>query len=451
MPSSRIISLAAGLLLLAASASWTAPAPAELAPERLTLDRAIQTALEQNQGLKVKREAVQRARAQYSEARAAGRPRVEAQGAYVRTGPIPSITLPGPAGPMKVELGIPRTMTAKLSLTQPLDISRLIATGASVASLNQRVSELEMGREGQKVTFAVKKAYFSVLQAEAFRDVAHETLGAVEEHLRVARLHYEAGTVPHLDVLRAEVAVADARQRLVRAENAVSLAKAALNNVMGVDVNQPVEVAPVGEYSPVHLELRTLLEQAERSRPELRAMDLRIEMARRGVHLAKQGRLPGMALTASYDWLQETSEFGPENLSWTVTMGLTLPLFDSGETSAKVAQAQSDVRAAEAAREQLRQGVALEVRQAYLNLQEAQARLQASAKSVEEAREVLRLAHARYDTGVGTSVEVTDAVTAMTVARSNYVNAVYDCQISLAMVEEAIGGNISGQQRSGSK
>ncbi len=76
MPSSRIISLAAGLLLLAASASWTAPAPAELAPERLTLDRAIQTALEQNQGLKVKREAVQRARAQYSEARAAGRPRV---------------------------------------------------------------------------------------------------------------------------------------------------------------------------------------------------------------------------------------------------------------------------------------------------------------------------------------------------------------------------------------
>ena len=449
----RIALLTAGLLLPAAAASApaTTPEPAAALPPARTLEQAIQIALEQNQGLKLKREAVQHAQAHHSEVRAAGWPRIDAESAYVRTGPVPSVMFPGPTGPIAIDLGVPETTTARLSLTQPIDISRLISTGVEVSELNLVVSRLELSREEQRVTSAVKQAYFGVLQGEAFRDVSQEALNAVEEHLKIARLHYEAGTVPHLDVLRAEVAVADARQRLVTATNAVDLAKAALNNVLGVDVNQPVEVEPPPGFPPLKLDLADLLAEAERCRLDLQVMDLRTEMARRGVRLARQGRLPRMALTGSYDWMEETSEFGPENLTWAVTLGVALPLFDGGGTSARIAQARSDVRSAETGREQLRQGIALEVRQAYLSLQEAQARLQATAKSVEEAREVLRLAHARYDTGVGTSVEVTDAVTAMTGGRSNYVNAVYDCQTSLAMAEEAVGGDISEQQRNGLK
>jgi len=447
----RTISVIASLLALGSAAWGAASQSAGPSSPALTLDQAMQVALERNQSLKLKREAVQRAQGQYGEASAANRPQIKAQSAYVRTGPIPSVVFPGPAGPMEVELGTPETMTAKLSLTQPVDISRLISAGVKVADLNLQASRLELRREEQRITLGVKQAYLGVLQAEAFKDVAQEALNAVEEHLRIARLHYEAGTVPQLDVLRAEVAAADARQRLVTAENAVDLAKAALNNVLGVDVNEPVEVKPLPELSSIELNLPELLAEAERQRPELQVMDLRIEMTKRGVHLAKQGRLPTMALTGSYDWLEETSEFGPGNLSWTVALGVSLPLSDGGGTSAKVAQAHSDVRSAETAREQLRQGIALEVRQAYLSLQEAQARLVATAKSVEEAREVLRLAQARYETGVGTPVEVTDAVAAMTGARTNHVNATYDCRIALARLEAAVSASIHQDGREASQ
>ncbi len=445
------ISVIASLLALWATTGGAAEQSANPSSSALTLDQAIDIALEQNQNLKLKREAVQRAQAGYGGAKAASRPQVSAQSAYVGTGPIPSVVFPGPAGPTEVELGTPGTMTAKLSVAQPIDISRLISAGVKVADLNLHASRLELKREEQRTTLDVKQAYVGVLQAEAFKDVAQEALNAVEEHLKMARLHYDAGTAPRVDVLRAEVAVADARQRLVTAENAVELAKAALNNVLGVDVNQPVEVKSLPELSPIELSLADLLAEAERQRPELQVMDLRIEMAKRGVHLAKQGRLPSMALTGSYDWLQKTSEFGPNDLSWTVILGVSIPLSDGGATSAKVEQAHSDARSAQIGREQLRQGIALEVRQAYLSLQEAQARLLATAKSVEESREVLRLAQARYDTGVGTSVEVTDAVAAMTGARTNHVNAISDYRVALARLEAAVGVSINQDRRNSSQ
>jgi outer membrane protein TolC len=149
-----------------------------------------------------------------------------------------------------------------------------------------------------------------------------------------------------------------------------------------------------------------------------------------------------MALTGSYSYVTPTAAFGPKNLTWTVTLAANLPIFDGGTTAAKVAQARSDLRSAQAGREQLRQGIALDVRQAYLSVREAQARLEATAKSVEEAREAVRLAEARYAAGVGTSVEVTDAVAAFTGASTNNVTAIYDARISLARLDNAVGAPI---------
>lgn len=432
------------VLLLPAGSAWPeAEAPASPTPA-LTLEQAIRIALEGNQGLRLKREAVRRAQGLRAEARAMRLPQVEVAASHVRAGPITTVELPGPEDePMEIELGTPQTTSASASVTQPFDIARLLATGIRMADLNVAASRLDLERAEQEVAFAVKESYFRVLQAQAVRDVAQETVNAVKEQARVARLKFEAGTVPHFDVLRAEVAVADARQRLVTAANGVDLAKAALNNVLGADVTQPVEVEPMPRYSPVEPSLPELLADAERSRLELRAADLRIAITRRAIHLARQGRLPSMALTGSYDWTQETSALGPGNTSWRVVLAASMPIFDGGRTNAKVAQARSDVQSAETGREQLRQGIALEVRQAHLTLQEAQARMEATAKSVEEGREALRLAHARYEAGVGIQVEVTDAIAAMTGARTNHVNAIYDSHVSVARLEQAVGARVA--------
>ena len=199
-------------------------------------------------------------------------------------------------------------------------------------------------------------------------------------------------------------------------------------------------------YEPVEVSLPDLLVRAERDRLELQAADLRIGIAERAVYLARQGRLPSMALTGTYEWTQETSTLQPANTSWTVVLAASLPIFDGGRTKAQVAQARSDVEDAKTGREQILQGVALQVRQAYLSLREAQVRLQATANAVEAAREAARLARVRYEAGVGTTVEVTDAVAALTGANTNYVTAAYDARVSLAQLESAIGGPIEGAE-----
>ena len=436
----------AGRALLAAAGVMAACVVAAAAPQAtappsqvLTLDQAIKAALEGNQGLRLQREAVQKALGFRAQALAARMPQLQLQSAHIQTGPISTVTFPGPSGPVSIQLGTPETTATSLALTQLIDISHLFANGIKITDLNITGTRLDLGRSEQQVVFGVKQAYFGVLQTQAIRDVAQETLQADEEHLRVARLQYEAGTVPHFDVLRAEVAVADARQRLVSASNGVDLAKAAVNNILGADVNRPIEVEPMPEYSRVELELPPLQAQAERSRPDLHSADLRIAIADRLIYLARAGKLPGMALTGSYSYTAPTSAFGPQNLTWAVTLAANLPIFDGGTTAAKVAQARSDLRSAQAGREQLRQGIALDVRQAYLSVREAQARLEATAKSVEEAREAVRLAEARYAAGVGTSVEVTDAVAAFTGASTNNVTAIYDARISLARLDNAVG------------
>jgi len=441
----RRIAVWAVALLLSAGLAWAAEDSPPPGP--LGLEAAVAAALEGNQGLRLKREAVRRAQGLRAEARAMKLPQVDLAASHVRMGPTATMEMPmGEGEVMTVELGTPETTSATASLTQPFDIARLLATGITMADLNVAASRLDLARAEQEVAFEAKESYFGVLQAQAFREAAEESLGALEGQLKVARLKERAETVPYFDVLRAEVAVSDARQQVVTAANAVDLAKAAFNNVLGADVNRAIEVEPMPRYEPVEVSLPDLLVRAERDRLELQAADLRIGIAERAVYLARQGRLPSMALTGTYEWTQETSTLQPANTSWTVVLAASLPIFDGGRTKAQVAQARSDVEDAKTGREQILQGVALQVRQAYLSLREAQVRLQATANAVEAAREAARLARVRYEAGVGTTVEVTDAVAALTGANTNYVTAAYDARVSLAQLESAIGGPIEGAE-----
>jgi outer membrane protein TolC len=395
------------------------PSVAPPQPAALTLQESILTALEKNPVVRIAQEQVARAQAVTTEARAGLGPRLSASATHFRTGPIPSVSLETPMGTQKIEIGVPQTTKARLALALAIDISRQITTAVETADLTRPADEFGLAGVQQSVSLRVQEAYLGVLRAQALQQMA--------------------GVVPEFDVLRAEVQLANFQQNLVAARNAVDLAISGLNRAMGVDVNQRWRLEEPASPTPSLVHLSASQQEADRRRPEVPRAQVQSRAARKGVRLAKAGLQPSLALVADYSFDSNPSGFAGLDESWDFSAVVSLPLFDSRATRTRVRQAPADVASADLPEQDARQQVALEVRQAFLSLGEAEERMRTTEKDAEQAREALRVAQVRYRAGVNTSVEVTDAEEAFTQVRSNQVNALYDYQLARARLDRAIG------------
>jgi len=409
--------------------------PAVEQPAPLTLEESILIALASNTDVRTAEEQVAKARAVTRQARAGLGPQVSAGVTHSWTGPIASMTV----GADTVALGVPETTIAQLSLALPVDISRQIWTAVESADLARLAQEFGLAAVRQSVALQVQEAYLAVLRAQALESVAREALAAAQEHHQIAQLQQKAGVVAPFDVLRAEVQVASYRQDLLAKQNAVDLAIASLNRVMGTDVNRPLRLVEPALAERAAVELAASQQEAQQRRPEVLQAQTVLQAARKGVKLASAGLQPSFALTAGYSYDANPSGFAGQSESWNVSAAVSLPLFDSGATHARVHQAQSDITMASLAEQDKRQQVVLEVRQAYLSLHEAQQRMSTTEKDVAQAREALRLAQVRYKAGVSVSVEVTDAEVAFAQSRSNQVHALYDYELAQARLDRAVG------------
>lgn len=431
----------AGLFILSVAAVWAqAPAPPAPAARPLTLEEAICTALAHNPTVRIAEQQVRRAGGQLTEARSGLLPRVSAAAVYTRTGPIPTISIPTSTGTETIQVGVPEDTRTRLSLALPLDISGQITAAVGAASFNRLAQEFALAATRQNVALQVQESFLAVLRAQGLAAVAEEAVAAAREHLRVAQVNFAAGTVAHFDVLRAETQLADFQQQLVVARNAVQLAKSSLNFAMGENVNQPLELLPPAPQAPVVLPpVEESQQQAGLRRPELLQAHAARRAAEKGVHIARSGLLPTLALQANQNFDENPSSFGGQKENWEVSAALTLPIFDGAQTKGRLRQARADAESALQGEQLTRNQVMLEVRQAHLNVQEAQERIRVAEVEVTQAREALRLAQLRYQAGLSAAIEVTDTEVALAQSRNNQVNAFYDYLLAIARLQKAVG------------
>jgi outer membrane protein len=240
--------------------------------------------------------------------------------------------------------------------------------------------------------------------------------------------------------LRAEAELAAAQEQLLTAQNAVALAKAALNQLLGRPTNAPIEVAPLPEPitpSSEALQTETFLTQALAHRPELRSAEAQIQAAQERVNLAKADKNPLLFLSSNYQRQTETGF--SRDYAWSVNLIVQFPIFDSGRRESVLQEQEALLQQALAQREQLQRQIALEVEQAVRNYQVALQRLNTARAALASAEEAFRLAQVRYEAGVGTQVEVLDAQVALTRARANEIQALYDAHKAFARLVYATG------------
>ena len=315
------------------------------------------------------------------------------------------------------------------------------------AKAGSRVASGELERVRDLVVQNVRQAYFSLLQARRLVGVADAALARSELNLRSARGFFDVGTKPKSDVTRAEVEVANARVDVIRARNLVRLSETSLANALGLEATVPIEIEDTLTYEPVTLDSTQLLAEALGNRPELRQSQAQLDAARAQLSGAKARYLPdltvlGTAGTSSDDAVVSTDGFASSlNFadSWSITGQLTWNLFEGFFTQARVKETQALVETARANYDGTELQVRLEVEQAYIAVVEAAERYGATEKAVESAQENLRLAQGRYDAGVGTILELTEAQLSLTNAEADSVRAVTDYRVGLATLDRVVG------------
>jgi outer membrane protein len=317
----------------------------------------------------------------------------------------------------------------------------LYSGGRTQALLEQSRLDLlaaqeELRRTRQTVAFQVTQAFFSLRQAEELLRAQQEGVNQVQAYLEIAQKRFAVGAAKEIDVMKAEVQLADVQQARIAAENKVTTARMTLNVAMGRTADTPLEITdsvpPQATEAP-----KVSLAEALLSHPEWIRSELAIRGAEAGLTVAKSLAMPDLGLEAAYNL--EGGSFPPDIDNWNIGLRLSVPLFDSGNAAGAKGAARSRIEQTRSVQERLRQRLELAVQEAQVAVRDAQERMRVTALSADEARRTLAVEQERYRVGAGSSIEVIDAQVALTRAETNAIRAIYDYRIALAQLEYALG------------
>lgn len=410
-----VAALGLGLTLLPVMSALAAPA-------ELSLEESIALALKNNPSLKVAQQEKDKAAWGVQEA---------------RSGQLPSLSLNHAASRNHSEAGEADNFNTSLRLSWPLYTGGRTEALIDQAGSGARAAEAGVVKARQQLRLDATTAYYNVLQAGNMVKVNEMAVANLEEHLQKVQAQFDAGAVAKTDLLRSEVELANARQNLIKAQNGHAVALASFNNIIGVPHGDKTVLKDELGYAPGDATLEDSVAAALRQRPELTQSKENIAAAKAAEKVAASGRLPTVSLSGSQNWAG--NEFPGQNNTWSVGVSANWSLFDSGLTKARVEGAKTAAEKAVLQDEQTRQGIELEVRQAYLGMAEAEKRIETAKVAVDKAVEDRKIAGTKYDAGVGTNLDVIDAQLALTQADTNYTQALYDYNVGKAKLAKATG------------
>jgi outer membrane protein TolC len=409
------------------------------AGETLTISRCRDIALKINPNIVAAMNTVEVNRNRVGEARSGYYPQLSATGSYDRISPVPG-TAAAPFG-IRERFNI---YSGSVNLNQNIYDFGKTSSSVDVSKYNLESSRSDLSTSQDTIILGVKQAYYGVLQAKRNRDVAADVIKQFQLHLDQAQGFYDVGTKARIDVIKAEVDLSNSKLSLINAENALKIAWITLNNAMGVPDPPEYTIEDNLSFQPYAITLEEATTRAFENRPDLQSVIAKRQAAEANISLASSGHYPVLSGNASYlagaqDVPPSAIEHGGIDHGWEVGVALTIPLFSGFLVSHQVAEAKSNLYILKANEESLRQQILLDVRQAYLNLQAAEASISTAELASTQAKENLDLANGRYTAGVGSPIEVSDAFATYVTAQATYTGALYNYKIAQASIERAMG------------
>jgi outer membrane protein len=421
------------------------------AEEPLTLEASIDIALKNSIVINIAKEGSKGANAQKREAFTAFLPKFSTSYSYTRLNEAPFmkfVDVPPPLNtiiPNGTELiaGTQNNYNWAIEAKQPLFAGGGILANYQANSIGEDAARLEETAKYQDVVQEVKIAYFNILRAQRIQDAARQSVEMLSAHRDVAENYFNVGMIPKNDLLHAEVELANGKQAFVRAKNAVELAKSSFNTVLKRKIFTPVEVVDILAYHPLNQSFEECLNVAQQARPELKISSLKAAQAGKLVRVAQSDYFPTLSLVGNYSRYGDNPSVSGSDYqdaeSWYVLAVASWNFWEWGKTKFRVdASKAKENQAIEAAKE-LNDQITLEIKNAYLILQETESQIIVWQKVIEQAEENFRISEERYKERVATSTEVLDAQTLLTKAKAEYANALGDYNVNYAKLQRAMG------------
>jgi outer membrane protein len=431
------------LLIMSLALAWPAAAreqPAGTAPVNLTLEQALEIARSKNLTILAAREDIKRTRGILREGYASAYPHLDLAGSYTRTDKSSISSFTTPDG-QSLTFGTDETYQYNVGLEQRLYSGGLIFGGIRAARNNTtRVLEL-VAVTVQDVELQVRRDFYEMMLAQELVAVAQESVTLFEENLKNVEAKFSAGQVAKFELTRARVALANRKPPLIAAQNRVRLAKEALKKTLNLPFDTEVSVVGKLGYEPRHFELDKLVETALQFRHEIKAAELEAKLRKINVTVEAADGRPDLRAFANYGG--QTNAFGTSATDllqgWNVGLRVTVPLFKGWAVKGRVEQARADYAKSLIGLEDQRKAVELQVRRAFLSLQDAEQTVLSQQENVGEAEQAVRDAAEREQAGDITEFEVRDTQLSLTEARTNLKQAQHAYNIALFELERAVG------------
>jgi outer membrane protein TolC len=416
----------------------------------LSLADALDIALQQNSGVLKAKSDLEATHGIVIQTRAIALPKLRGTSQFTQYDPnavevFPPVVITGPSPFPNVDGN--QKWSAGVQLVQSLYEGGRINASLRTARLTEAQAMLNYQTVVADTLLRTRTFYYAVLLAADLINVREASVNLLTRELEDTTRRFDAGTVPKFNVLRAEVAVANAKPPLISAKNSYRIAKNYLADQLGYRVpadaweDIPLQLSGTLDTAPFTIDLPDALRQALERRPELASARKGLALREESVKSAKAGYFPRLEAFAGYGSRNSnfSDDLDDDVTGWNVGAQMSWDIFDGRLTKGKVVTAQANRQKAQVELDELVRQVELEVRTAYSRFVEGREVLASQEKVQEQAAEALRLAKSRYDAGSGTQLDVLDAETSLTEARSNKVQAQHDYNVALARLERALG------------
>ncbi|WP_370861281.1 TolC family protein [Parabacteroides faecis] len=426
---------------------------------KLDLEKALEIALSENPTVKVADKEIEKKKYAQKGTYAALFPQINFTADYTRTlkkqvmymdgfdmGGGSDEPTPGMEGidmSKGIEVGRDNNWTTGFNLSMPL-VNATLWKSLSISALDVELS-IEQARSSKiSMVNQVKKSFYAVLLAnDSYRVFKESYDNAMENYLDIKK-KYDQGTVAEYDLIRADVTVKNSEPNMLQAENSLTLAKWQLKALLGMDLEMAIDCeGELADFESVLFADYMATDTTLAGNTDLKQIDLQMQQLKKTLTMQKFDYLPTLSLTGMYQWNAMNNDFKFKNYNWTpysiVGVSLTVPIFSGGSKYHKIKQTQVSMHQMDLQRDDTKRNLQLAIKQYLDNMKTCVKQFDAAQKGVEQANKGYKIAQKRYDTGAGTLLEMNDAELALTQAKLNLNQSIYNYMVAKSDMEKGLG------------
>lgn len=420
---------------------------ADLPSQPLSLEKAIDYGLDHNRSLKAFQEEVMAVGQQVKQARADFFPKLDTSYSFTKIKDQPFVTLgitAMPGFPPQFPSTIATVNHWELDVTQPIFTGFNLTAQLNISKMDLRIAQYRFESARLDLIRNIKYAFLQTLLGKRLLEVARDNIKALEIQQQNAEAYYQQGLTAKNDVLKANVALAEAVQKeRVAAKQLITLSSQ-LNQLLDVDIQTQIALQDKKVFIQPVPSLEELYSQAERQRPELIALDTAILQAEEGIRAAQSRYYPSIFAFGQYyregeDFLGQNNPFTNEQNA-SIGVQIQWNWFEGGKTAAAAKEYKYRKRSLQEQRRDLENQIEVQVEDAYEQLNVARANIHTAETALTQARENERMTTLQYQEQLVIFLEVLNARVFVLESSVNYYQALYGYQMARADLERATGG-----------